>query len=71
MAQLVEVQQLRGAVGGDAFCYLLTEPPVKRESRCLLPAAQYRCLQKVSHFLGCCWSGKSVNHNSIFPLIRR
>lgn len=33
MLQLVEVQQLRGAVGGDLFCCSLTEePPVKRES---------------------------------------
>ena len=34
MAQLVEVQQLRGAVGGDMFCCLLTEePPSKKESK--------------------------------------
>lgn len=32
--QLVEVQQLRGAVGGDVFCCLLTEQPLaKRESK--------------------------------------
>lgn len=34
MVQLVEVQQLRGAVGGDMFCCLLTEePPSKKESK--------------------------------------
>lgn len=34
MVQLVEVQQLRGAVGGDMFCCLLTEePPSKTESK--------------------------------------
>lgn len=34
MVQLVEVQQLRGAVGGDMFCCLLTEePPSKKDSK--------------------------------------
>lgn len=34
MVQLVEVQQLRGAVGGDLFCCLLTEePPAKKDSK--------------------------------------
>lgn len=34
MVQLVEVQQLRGAVGGDLFCCLLTEePPEKKDSK--------------------------------------
>lgn len=32
--QLVEVQQLRGAVGGDLFCCLLTEePPQKKDGK--------------------------------------
>ena len=34
MVQLVEVQQLRGAVGGDLFCCLLTEePPQKKDGK--------------------------------------
>jgi len=34
MVQLVEVQQLRGAVGGDLFCCLLTEePPEKKDGK--------------------------------------
>lgn len=41
MVQLVEVQQLRGAVGGEFFCHLLTEEyPVKRESKLLVKTCQ-------------------------------
>ena len=36
MVQLVEVQQLRGAKGGDLFCCLLTgETPEKKDSKYL------------------------------------
>ena len=48
MVQLVEVQQLRGAVGGDMFCCLLTEePPSKKESK-----FSFRCNSRGYAFRG-------------------
>ena len=40
--QLVEVQQLRGAKGGDLFCCLLTgETPEKKDSKYLFIFIEY------------------------------
>ena len=52
MLQLVEVQQLRGAVGGDLFCCSLTEePPVKRESKLFVTLCQTSCIFDQTHVL--------------------
>lgn len=52
MVQLVEVQQLRGAVGGDLFCCLLTEePPEKKDGKLDLSSTCRFFLQVSIHFL--------------------
>lgn len=70
MVQLVEVQQLRGAVGGDLFCCLLTEePPEKKDGKLDLSSTCRFFLQVSIHFLhywvGELLAGSGASHRTL------